>query len=120
MTSRPNILMICSDQHSVRTLGCYGNETIATPNLDRLAGEGVRFDAAYCSCPLCAPSRMSFLTGKHPFHCDVLGNESIELLLKERHSLGNGLHVSPPPVSVCHLPILCHAWLLQLCTRTAT
>jgi len=65
---RPNILVIMSDQHSPHLLGCYGNEVVRTPNLDRLAAEGMRFSDAYCAAPLCVPSRMSFLTGRTPSH----------------------------------------------------
>src|SRR3954468_8167062 len=62
----PNILLILSDDHSAPHLGCYGNKDIRTPNLDRLASEGMRFDRAYVTCPQCAPSRSSILTGRHP------------------------------------------------------
>lgn len=73
-TATPNILMICSDQHSFRVAGSYGDDLVSTPNIDRLAHEGAVFDAAYCNAPLCVPSRMSFLSGKYPFNCDVLNN----------------------------------------------
>jgi len=54
----PNILLIMTDQHSRQVLGCYGDTLVRTPNLDRLAAEGMRFDNAYCPSPLCVPSRM--------------------------------------------------------------
>lgn len=60
-----NLLIILSDQHSKRMLGCYGNEKIQTPNLDRLASEGVCFDNAYCNSPICVPSRAAFATGNY-------------------------------------------------------
>ena len=63
---RPNILVIMSDQHSKHMLGCYGDRLVRTPNLDRLAAEGMRFDNAYCPSPLCVPSRMSFMTCRTP------------------------------------------------------
>ena len=74
MTKQPNFLLICSDQHNVRTVGAYGNPVIATPHLDQLCSKGVRFEAAYCNSPICGPSRMSFLSGKFPFHCDAFHN----------------------------------------------
>jgi len=66
MTRRPNILFLFSDQHRADALGCAGHPVVQTPNLDRLAGEGVRFSNAYCSTPLCMPSRISLATGRFP------------------------------------------------------
>ena len=63
---RPNILLIVSDDHSVPHVGCYGNGDIKTPNLDRFAAEGMRFDRAYVMSPQCAPSRASIMTGRSP------------------------------------------------------
>src|SRR5947209_7595506 len=63
---RPNILWICTDQQRYDTLGCYGNPWVRTPNIDGLAGEGTRFEFAFCQNPLCTPSRASFLTGRYP------------------------------------------------------
>jgi choline-sulfatase len=62
----PNVIFIMSDDQGQWTLGCYGNKEIRTPNLDRLAGEGVRFTRAFCSTPVCSPSRATFLTGRIP------------------------------------------------------
>jgi arylsulfatase A-like enzyme len=62
----PNILLILSDDHSAAHVGCYGNQDVRTPNLDRLAAEGIRFDRAYVACPQCVPSRAAILTGRHP------------------------------------------------------
>lgn len=64
--NRPNILWICTDQQRWDTLGCYGNPLVHTPNLDRLAAEGARFEHAYCQSPVCTPSRSGFLTGRYP------------------------------------------------------
>ncbi|MBN2450751.1 MAG: sulfatase-like hydrolase/transferase [Lentisphaeria bacterium] len=61
-----NVLWICTDQQRFDTLGCYGNPRVHTPNLDRLAAGGVRFEQAYCQNPVCTPSRASFLTGRYP------------------------------------------------------
>ena len=60
-----NLLLILSDEHSRRVLGCYGHEMIRTPNLDRLAASGVRFTDAYCNSPICVPSRAALATGRY-------------------------------------------------------
>jgi choline-sulfatase len=65
MKSRPNILVIMSDEHDPAVTGCYGHPLVHTPHLDRLATEAAVFDYAYCNSPLCVPSRMSFLTGRY-------------------------------------------------------
>ena len=63
---RPNILWICTDQQRYDTIASLGNKHIRTPNLDRLASEGVAFTHAFCQSPVCTPSRASFLTGRYP------------------------------------------------------
>lgn len=65
-TTRPNILLILSDDQSAPHVGCYGNKDVHTPTLDKLASEGMRFDRAYVICPQCMPSRSAILTGRHP------------------------------------------------------
>ena len=64
--AKPNILLILSDDHTAEITGCYGNPTIRTPNIDRFAGEGMRFTRFFCSAPQCVPSRTAFLTGRSP------------------------------------------------------
>jgi choline-sulfatase len=64
-SDRPNILLIMADQMVPFLTGAYGHPVVKTPNLDRLVREGVRFDAAYSPCPVCAPARASLLTGKY-------------------------------------------------------
>lgn len=66
MQERPNILIIHNDEHRYDCLGAYGNEQVKTPNLDRLAENGVTYQNSYCTLPVCTPSRYSFLTGLYP------------------------------------------------------
>jgi len=68
----PNILLITADDLGPH-LGCYGDSTIATPHLDRLAGEGVRFDRAYVTQASCSPSRSSIFTGLYPHQNGQIG-----------------------------------------------
>ncbi|MEP2531185.1 choline-sulfatase [Shimia sp.] len=65
MPKRPNIVVIMADQLAPHFCGAYGHRTAKTPHLDALASKGMRFDAAYCNSPLCAPSRFSFMSGQH-------------------------------------------------------
>lgn len=85
-TSRPNIIFILTDQHHLRGLGCYGGPDVRTPNLDRLAGEGIRFDQAYCQVPVCVPNRSAIFTGRYP------------------HILRTYTNRCPPPVEEPMLP----------------
>ncbi len=81
--SKPNVLFFFSDQHSVHHIGAYGAETVRTPTLDRLAGEGYRFDNCYCQSPLCVPSRSSLFSGKYVK--DILTYENDCILDTSRH-----------------------------------
>uniref|UniRef100_A0A8D2DZE1 Steryl-sulfatase n=1 Tax=Sciurus vulgaris TaxID=55149 RepID=A0A8D2DZE1_SCIVU len=63
--SRPNILLILADDLGIGDIGCYGNDTLRTPNIDRLAEEGVRLTQHLAAAPLCTPSRAAFLTGRY-------------------------------------------------------
>lgn len=76
-SERPNILLILNDQHRYDTLGCYGAETCRTPNLDALAGRGVRFDAAYTPTSPCSPARAALFTGLYPHHNNVPSNDCV-------------------------------------------
>ncbi len=63
---KPNIVFILTDDQGIWSLGCYGNQEIRTPNLDRLAQSGVRFQNFFCTSPVCSPARASLLTGRIP------------------------------------------------------
>jgi arylsulfatase A-like enzyme len=62
---RPNIIFFLSDDHATQAIGCYGGKLMQTPNLDRLASAGIRFDHCFCTEAICAPSRAAILTGKY-------------------------------------------------------
>jgi arylsulfatase A-like enzyme len=66
LMDQPNIIFILVDDLGWRDLACYGSEFYETPNLDRLAAEGLIFSDAYAACPVCSPTRASILTGKYP------------------------------------------------------
>lgn len=70
---QPNILLLMTDQQRWDTLGCYGNKTIETVNLDALASEGTVFEHAYTPSPSCVPTRASLMTGMDPWHTGILG-----------------------------------------------
>ena len=64
--SHPNVLWIIGDDLAPYVMGAYGNKQVRTPNLDKLAAQGMRFDRAFCNSPVCTASRQSFLTGRYP------------------------------------------------------
>jgi len=74
---QPNIIFVLADDLGYGDLGCYGQKTIQTPNIDRLAAEGMRFTDHYAGCTVCAPSRCSLMTGLHTGHTYVRGNREV-------------------------------------------
>ena len=76
--ARPNIIFILADDLGYSELGSYGQKKIKTPNLDRLATQGMRFTRNYCGNAVCAPSRCVFITGKHPGHAFVRNNGEVK------------------------------------------
>ncbi len=79
----PNIILIMADDLGFGHLGCYGQNKIKTPHIDKLANEGVRFTQAYAGCTVCAPSRSTLMTGLHMGHTPVRGNSGGIPLRKE-------------------------------------
>jgi len=86
-TRRPNILFILADDLGYGDLSCYGRPDYQTPNLDRLARDGVRFVNAYSASPVCTPTRCAFITGRYPARTPV----GLEEPLHERSVLGDKL-----------------------------
>ncbi|RKU30859.1 sulfatase [Candidatus Poribacteria bacterium] len=108
----PNILWICTDQQRYDTLGCYNNTFVRTPNIDKLAQDGIVFNYAYSQSPVCTPSRASFLTGRYPrtTRCRQNGQAIppdevlVTKLLKDAGyvcGLAGKLHLAPCNPQVC-------------------
>ncbi len=71
---KPNIIYILADDMGYGDAGCFGQKTLTTPNLDKMAAEGMKFTRHYAGCTVCAPSRCVLMTGLHTGHCRVRGN----------------------------------------------
>ena len=76
--AKPNVIFILADDLGYGELGCFGQTRIKTPNLDRLAAEGMRFTQAYAGTTVCAPSRCALMTGRHTGHSAIRGNREIQ------------------------------------------
>ncbi len=76
-TPKPNIIFILADDMGIGDAGCYGQKWIQTPNLDRLAAEGIRFTQAYAGTTVCAPSRCALMTGRHIGHAAIRANREL-------------------------------------------
>jgi arylsulfatase A-like enzyme len=112
MRDRPNFLFICVDQMQASCLSAAGHPDVKTPNIDRLAENGIRFERAYCENPICTPSRLSILTGLSSRQHGVYGNgrlvphtmKTMVSVLKEAgyrtHASGK-LHLQPWDVEKC-------------------
>ncbi|MEO0391210.1 MAG: sulfatase-like hydrolase/transferase [Pseudomonadota bacterium] len=83
MTKRPNFLFIITDQHRADHLGCYGNPVVRTPNIDRIAAGGTRWDRFYVANPICMPNRASIMTGRM---CSVHGARHNGIPLSKDHT----------------------------------
>src|SRR5438309_4715034 len=77
---QPNIIIILADDLGYGDLGCYGHPTIRTPNLDRMATEGMRFTDFYVAACVCTPSRAALLTGRLPIRSGMAGSEKRRVL----------------------------------------
>jgi arylsulfatase A-like enzyme len=71
---RPNLLIIHTDEHNFRTLGCYGGKVVKTPNIDFLAARGAMCTRFYATTPVCSPSRAAFVSGRYPHNTPVVTN----------------------------------------------
>jgi arylsulfatase len=76
--AKPNVIFILADDLGSAELGCYGQKKIRTPNLDRVAAEGMRFTQFYAGSPVCAPSRCCLMTGKHGGHAFIRNNSEVK------------------------------------------
>jgi len=89
MTKPMNLIFIMSDEHNKNMLGCYGHSVVKTPNLDKLAEDGVKFNNAYCNSPVCVPSRASVATGK--FVHEIENWDNADPYIGETESWGHRL-----------------------------
>jgi arylsulfatase A-like enzyme len=105
-----NILMIVAEDWSSFALGCYGNPIVRTPNLDRLAARGVRFNRAYAQATVCNPSRASFVTGLRPDTTQVFGNVEVLDRVIPAGAPGMGQTLAQRGAFVGSLGKLVHKW----------
>jgi arylsulfatase A len=98
LKSRPNIIYILADDLGYGDLSCYGQTKFSTPNLDKMATEGMRFTQHYAGSSVCAPSRAALLTGLHTGHTRVRGNYEIG-----RDGFGAGVALKPEDVTVAEI-----------------
>jgi arylsulfatase A len=90
--SKPNFLILLIDDLGAMDVGCYGQEIMETPNIDRLSGEGMKWTNAYSSCPVCSPTRAAILTGKSPARIHFTGH----ITAIERHRYPENSAILPP------------------------
>jgi len=93
-SKRPNIVFIMVDDMGWSDLGCFGSKVIQTPNLDRMAAQGIRFTQAYSGCTVCAPARSVLMTGRHMGHTSVRGNTGGIPLLDEDVTIAEVLQLA--------------------------
>jgi arylsulfatase A len=83
---KPNIIFILADDLGIGNVGCYGADHFQTPNIDKLAQSGMRFEHCYAA-PLCGPSRALLLTGRYAYHTGMTGNDSGPLIKPEHETM---------------------------------
>ncbi|NXO83507.1 STS sulfatase, partial [Sitta europaea] len=86
--SKPNIILLMADDLGIGDLGCYGNRTLRTPNIDKLAAEGVTLTQHIAAAPLCTPSRAAFLTGRYPIRSGMAAFSRVGVFLFSASSGG--------------------------------
>ncbi|MEK7780156.1 MAG: arylsulfatase [Verrucomicrobiota bacterium] len=91
---RPNILLIIADDLGYGDLGCYGQTRIKTPNLDKLAAEGIRFTSCYAGSAVCSPARAALMLGQHTGHLNIRGNVRPTTLLPDETTVAQVLKAS--------------------------
>ena len=102
---RPNIIYIMCDDLGYADVGCYGQQYIATPNLDRMAEEGMRFTQAYAGSPVSAPSRACFMTGQHTGHTRIRGNKEWTSGSVQYNGVSDDARVGQEPYDTAHVII---------------
>ena len=127
---RPNIIYIMTDQQSANAMSCAGNADLHTPNMDRLAAMGVRFENAYCTLPLSGPSRSSMFTGFMPSDTGMTENGTPLPDSLAQQTLGtllsNAMYIPTPylrsrlSVSNVCMGITISGWLRRVLTFCAT
>ena len=109
--NRPNIIFIMSDDHAAQAISCYGSKRNKTPNIDRIASEGMRLTNCFCTNSICTPSRASILTDKwqgHPEPRKKIPKVFLTNLANDRPELKN--HAKEQPQIVKHLMKLHEQW----------
>jgi len=104
MQARPNILWIMTDQQVADGMGCTGNPDLETPAMDSLAANGIRFERAYCTNPICVPSRASMMTGRMPHEIGVtLNMDLFKILDTDWHGFNMMLEGGKPEFNDRHV-----------------
>lgn len=117
--SLPNIIYIYADDLGYGEIGCYGQQKIKTPNIDRLAKEGIRFTQHYTSAPVCAPARCMLMTGKHGGHSYIRGNYELGEFADNKEGgqmpLPDGIYTLPMMLKKAgYTTALCGKWGLGM------